>query len=800
MSRSLIDGLNPPQREAVLDDSPALLVLAGAGSGKTRVITHRIAHLIDVLHVPPFQILALTFTNRAASEMIERVEKLVLDPQASDPSISTFHSLCARILRKYAPAVGLSPSFSIYDSDDQLSLLMGVVHELSSSTDYERKTSPSLTSSEGGNKRAGLDRNKVRELLGELEACKNAGINVQSARERARGAQGELVAEVYARYSEALTQANAVDFGDLILRTTDLLRENPRIQHQLRDRWRHILVDEFQDTNPAQFKLLSALVGDHTERGRTFVVVGDDDQSIYSWRGADVANMLEFQEKFAAKLIKLEQNYRSDPPILDIAAKLIARNQYRLPKTLWSDRGEAAPIVAKPCLDDRGEARFVSREIRRLCLDQQLNYSDFAVFYRTNAQSRILEEQLRADGVPHCIIGSVGFYDRAEIKDLLAYLRLLVNPSDRIALLRVLNVPTRGIGAKTLAELEALSRPREGNLAQTLQGVASGALHLRSKRALPGINSFVALMAHLRDRLDEPPSQLLQALLDETNFIDHLENRLTRSKDAVSHVAELVGALLSFESEPGDSSLAAFLERVTLDRGPAVDDEGQQATGVVNLMTIHSAKGLEFDTVFVTGLEDELLPYKRREEEVDTEEERRLCYVAFTRAKHRLFLSWASRRQLHGLWHRGEVSPFLVGLPGIGVSAPAPRPDPQQPRRPPAFAPRATDETVEPLPDYESETQLRREPLAEDSQTHFGETHIVYDEEEVYPTGPRPAKRNDKRERANKELTPGDHVTHSRYGVGLVLELEDRPEGVMATVDFPMTGHKSIYTRFLRRY
>jgi len=811
--------LNPEQRDAVTWSGGHLLILAGAGSGKTRVITHRIVHLVDELGVPPGAILAVTFTNKAATEMRQRVEVLLdlvgrHDEMAGD--IGTFHATCARILRQYATRIGLTRSYSIYDDSDQLAMLAECAQELF----------------------LPHDRRSVREFHDTISAAKHAGHLPEDVEEAAVTTEDEARAELYAAYQSRMIAANAVDFGDLILHVNTLMEQDDHVRRRLQRRWAHILVDEFQDTNPVQYGFLRLLAGDDNQ----LTAVGDDDQSIYKWRGADPGNMLHFRQDYPdTHLVKLEQNYRSAQPILDAASDLIAHNTERLGKRLWTAREGGADVTVYVARDDREEARFIARRIRTWCVDEDHRWDSVAVFYRINAQSRLFEEQFRADGIPYRIIGSTAFYERREVKDLLAYLRALVNPADEIALKRIINTPSRGIGPKTIEQLEDLLTEMKGDptpgpddertiadLSDVVDAVRfdDGLLDTRAHNV---VVPFAELMADLREMLEQDarPSRILQAILDRTEYLPYLDARdPERAQKIRDHVSELLESILAYEEQAETPRLAEFLERVSLGAAATTATENVGQGGAVSLMTIHGAKGLEFDVVFVAGLEDDLLPYRRRDEEPDIEEERRLCYVAFTRARERLYLSLAKWRRLHGTEKRQQPSRFLRELEGdslawLGQVSSAEtlfqRPRPRRQAAPhPAFnAPRprrraSDDDTiyVQRMPDYESESQVLPDFDAVDSVEDDGTP--VYD----INSDLEASRRTKNRARSVVQTGPlrreppsagppsggfdvGDTVQHRIYGIGEVLERDERADGVMLTVSF-QAGEKKIFERFLR--
>ena len=670
---TILDSLNPVQREAAEHVEGPLLILAGAGSGKTRVITHRIAHLIRNEGVGPDQILAVTFTNKASQEMRERVDELLGEENrdvAWRVTISTFHALCARLLRRHADKLGLDRQFAIYDDSDQNSLIKRVLGE-------------------GDNK---VDRGEVRRLRDFVESMKNAGRTPTQAHEVAHSAQAEENVLFYEAYQKALRDSNCVDFGDLILGVLEIFRANPKLAKSYSEQWQYVMVDEFQDTNPAQYELLQHLTCAH----RNLAVVGDDDQSIYRWRGATVGNILGFDSDYEqTKVVKLEQNYRSTQMILDAANDLIQRNQTRHPKRLWTEQAGGEPITCFTATDEREEASWVATRIEELRADG-LDYPDMAIFYRTNAQARAFEEQLRFAGTPYQIIGGISFYARAEIKDLLGYVKVALNPANEVDLLRVLNTPTRGIGQSTIDKLRvAAALPQIGSLWGAIEWLVKDAdettdqtppgwlpgidaplqidpelEELRSLRGRPtnGLRSFHDIITNLRDELVDAENRLapiVMRLIDTIDYRSYLEkSEPERVEDKMRNLHELVNAIDDFQTDSGTDDgpieqLRQFLDRSAL---IAQADAIDESLGAVTLMTVHSSKGLEFEAVFLAGMEDEVFPSLREEDDQELEEERRLAYVAITRAKRRLFLSNALRRRIFGQYRDMTASRFLADI------------------------------------------------------------------------------------------------------------------------------------------
>ncbi|HLZ36934.1 MAG TPA: DNA helicase PcrA, partial [Mycobacteriales bacterium] len=641
---ALLADLNPQQRAAVLHEGGPLLIVAGAGSGKTRVLTHRIAYLLDARGVQPGQILAITFTNKAAGEMKERVAALV-GRRARAMWVSTFHSGCVRILRAEAKTLGLSPSFSIYDQGDAQRLMTLVCRNL----DLDPKRFP------------------PRALAARVSALKNELVDEETLAARAATFVERTFAEVYAHYQRRLREANALDFDDLITTTVALLQAFPQVAEHYRRRFRHVLVDEYQDTNHAQYVLVRELVGgrDATDPPPAeLAVVGDADQSIYAFRGASIRNILQFEEDYPdATVILLEQNYRSTQTILSAANAVIARNPDRKPKRLWSDTREGAHIVGYVADDEHDEAAFVAEEIDRLADDHRVTPGEVAVFYRTNAQSRVFEEVFVRVGLPYRVVGGVRFYERREVRDLLAYLRVVANRTDTVSLRRILNVPRRGIGERAEACVEALSQRERVPFADALERCAEApGIAARSVNA---IREFVALLAELRELVGSGvgPADVLEAVLERTGYLRELrDSGDPQDEGRVENLEELVAVAREFEERNPEGSVRDFLEQVALvadaDEIPDADTGG--SGGVVTLMTLHTAKGLEFPVVFLTGLEDGVFPHSRSlGDQPELEEERRLAYVGVTRAQQRLYVSRAVIRSAWGAPAHNPASRFL---------------------------------------------------------------------------------------------------------------------------------------------
>jgi DNA helicase-2/ATP-dependent DNA helicase PcrA len=734
---SLVAHLNPPQKEAVLHGEGPLLILAGAGSGKTRVIVHRIAHLIRERGVPPWQILAVTFTNKAAGEMRQRVERLV--GQAELPAISTFHSACVRILRRHIQQLGYAPNFAIYDDKDSEKLLKEIAAEL----------------------RLDDKRFPVRLLSSAIDDLKNAGI----LPEQVEGGDPlrQTVARVYGAYQERLQRCNALDFGDLLLLTARLFRQVPEVLRHYQERWRWILVDEYQDTNPVQYELVRLLAGER----RNLCVVGDDDQSIYRWRGADIRNILDFEQDFpGVRVVKLEQNYRSSRTILTAAGRVVARNRGRKAKALWTENPEGERIVYRRLEDDREEARYVCREVERH-VRRGGSVADVAVFYRTNAQSRVLEDALVADAIPYRMVGGVRFYERLEIKDILAYLKVLDNPADEVALKRIVNTPARGIGLATVDRIAELARQQGLMLYDALQLAATGGVLASGPRGK--VAAFAALMERFRSLAGSAPlADLAAGLIRETGYGQKLEEERTdEARERLENLQELLNALAEFESTSAEKGLSAFLEQVALVSDLERNDEGREAA---TLMTLHAAKGLEFPVVFIVGLEERVFPHVRALDDPEQmEEERRLCYVGMTRARERLTVTNARRRRIFGQEQYNLPSRFIDDIPRELLAM----------EEEPAVAGwgPGSGERYEPASAGHNLAAVFAAGMTDGGYLD-NEVQVIPDEE--------PAE----------GLWIGMKVRHGSFGVGTVRKMEGEGDGQKVIVWFNSVGPKKLLVRF----
>jgi len=636
-----LDSLNKVQKEVVLNSEGPMMVLAGAGSGKTRTLVTRISHLLQEKGISPFQVLALTFSNKAAREMRERIASSV-DIDLGALQVTTFHSFCARVLRSQANYIGLSKSFTIYDDSESKAIVKNLLAKRGIST---KEISP-------------------YEVLNFIDELKNKGY-YPGRETQVDTEDDDFFFQMFQEYESELGRSNAVDFGGLITGVLKLFEKHPTVLKTYQERFRYLLVDEYQDTNRCQFELVCYLA-EHTQN---ICVVGDEDQSIYSWRGADINNIFDFEKKFPkAKMFKLEQNYRSSKKIIEAASHVIARNSYRKGKTMWTDNPDGEEIEIVETGSDKEECDFVASKIADL-KKAGATYNDIAVFYRTNSQSRQVEDALRNSNTPYRVVGGIKFYDRKEIKDILAYLRLIVNEKDNLALSRVINVPARGIGATTLRKFEEESVKNSQSLLETLRDVVNAPenfKHIRmSAKVKSSINHFVSLIDELKILNDagESPEAIFEKAVNETGYISFLKAAKTYEAEArLENLGELGNAITQFETNNPKPTLDAFLETVTLDQSA---NHEEQNSGEVSLMTIHGAKGLEFQYVFIVGAEENMFPSLRSLEggEKSLEEERRLFYVAMTRAMVKLYICFAQGRMLYGQLRFNGPSRFIHEIP-----------------------------------------------------------------------------------------------------------------------------------------
>jgi len=691
--------LNPAQREAVLHTEGPVLVIAGAGSGKTRVLTRRIAHLLGAVGVKPPEILAITFTNKAAAEMRERVEQLV-GPPARAAWVMTFHSACGRILRREAQRLGYRSNFTIYDSADQVRLVKRCLEELE--RDPKRFT--------------------PRGIHSQISNAKNTLVSPEAYAERVASFYDQTVAEVYDLYQKRLFASNAVDFDDMLFLTVDVLERFPEAREKWQEAFRYVLVDEYQDTNHAQYRLLQLLA----EKHRNVFAVGDPDQSIYAFRGADIRNVLEFERDFpGAFTIALEQNYRSTQNILDAANGVIRQNRERKEKNLWSELGEGDPVRVVEVEDEHAEARFAAAEIA-LAVEEGYSGSEIAVFYRTNAQSRVLEDILVRQGIAYQVIGGPRFYERAEVKDLVAYLQVIDNPYDAVSLLRIANRPRRGIGDSSLARLMSWADQREISLWEATAEAENAGVGAAPQKAIKAFRATIESLMSAAMEYEVP--ELIEEVLARIGYLESLEaERTVEAEGRIENLQELISVAREWREQTQEATLSSFLQEISL----YSDQDAIRGDGsLVTLMTLHNAKGLEFRAVYMIGMEEGIFPHSRSIEEQGVEEERRLCYVGMTRAKERLTLLHASSRMLYGGRSHNLPSRFLDEVP---------------------------DKHVE------------RERLRPTSWSGYGSPRLsrVVPQEDV------------------PNLATGDSVRHSTLGEGVVVRVE---AGGMVTVRFADDG------------
>lgn len=744
-SAALLDGLNTEQRAAVVHAGSPLLIVAGAGSGKTRVLTHRIAHLLAERGVHPGQILAITFTNKAAGEMKERVEQLV-GPRANAMWVMTFHSACVRILRRESKRLGFTSSFSIYDAADSKRLMALVCRDLD--LDPKRYPPKSFTA-------------KVSNLKNEL-------IDEETFAGQAADGFEKTLAQAYALYQARLREANALDFDDIIMTAVHLLQAFPDVAEHYRRRFRHVLVDEYQDTNHAQYTLVRELVGPsgEAEAPGELCVVGDADQSIYAFRGATIRNILQFEEDYPdATTIMLEQNYRSTQTILSAANAVIERNESRRPKNLWTNAGEGTRIAGYVADTEHDEAQFVAEEIDRLTDAGDAKAGDVAVFYRTNAQSRVFEEIFIRVGLPYKVVGGVRFYERKEVRDVLAYLRVLANPEDTVPLRRILNVPKRGIGDRAEAMIDALSMREKISFPQALRRVDEA--YGMAARSANAVKRFNTLMEELRTIVESGagPAVVLEAVMERTGYLAELQASTDpQDETRIENLQELAAVALEFEQdraeEEGTGTLAEFLEKVALVAdSDQIPDEDEDGSGVITLMTLHTAKGLEFPVVFLTGMEDGVFPHMRALGQVkELEEERRLAYVGITRARERLYLTRAAMRSAWGQPSYNPPSRFL-----------------------------------EEIPDQHLEWK-RKGPMAAPAGPTSGITSSLSSSRSK--SGPSGFATRRTSEKPVVTLVVGDRVTHDQFGLGTVTAVEGFGDQAKATVDFGDERPKKLLLRY----
>ncbi|MFI6000801.1 DNA helicase PcrA [Streptomyces sp. NPDC051366] len=761
---TLLDGLNEQQAAAVVHAGSPLLIVAGAGSGKTRVLTHRIGHLLAARNVHPGQILAITFTNKAAGEMKERVEGLV-GPRANAMWVSTFHSACVRILRRESKRLGFTSSFSIYDAADSKRLMALVCRDL----DLDPKKFP------------------PKAFNAKISNLKNELIDEDAFAGQAADGFEKTLAQAYAMYQGRLREANALDFDDIIMTTVHLLQAFPDVAEHYRRRFRHVLVDEYQDTNHAQYTLVRELVGTGYPDlpPAELCVVGDADQSIYAFRGATIRNILQFEEDYKdATTILLEQNYRSTQTILSAANAVIERNENRRAKNLWTQAGTGAVITGYVADTEHDEAQFVADEIDRLTDAGDAKAGDVAIFYRTNAQSRVFEEIFIRVGLPYKVVGGVRFYERKEVRDVLAYLRVLANPEDNVPLRRILNVPKRGIGERAEAMIDALAMREKITFPQALRRVDEAfGMAARSTNA---VKRFNVLMEELRTIVDSGagPAVVLEAVLERTGYLAELQASTDpQDETRIENLQELAAVALEFEQARGEDNpgtLAEFLEQVALVAdSDQIPDEDEDGSGVITLMTLHTAKGLEFPVVFLTGMEDGVFPHMRALGQTkELEEERRLAYVGITRARERLYLTRSSMRSAWGTPSYNPPSRFLEEIPAEYLQW------------------KRTGAAQKPAGPMRSSGSGYGSSGSGGGKATFGTSPEAFLSSSRTKSGPSGFATRRAADKPVIALAVGDRVTHDQFGLGTVMEVRGAGADAQATVDFGDDKPKRLLLRY----
>lgn len=732
---SIYDSLNDRQKEAVYCTEGPLLVLAGAGSGKTRVLTHRIAYLIEEKHVQPWNILAITFTNKAAGEMRERVDNLV--GFGSDSIwVSTFHSMCVRILRRYIDRLGYDNNFTIYDADDQKTVIKTICKRLKIDTKYT----------------------KEKAILNAISSAKNEMLLPEDyALENSGDYSKKKIIEAYREYQLELKRSNALDFDDLLVKTVELFRSNPEVLENYQERFRYIMVDEYQDTNTVQFLLVKLLASKY----RNLCVVGDDDQSIYKFRGANIANILDFEKYFPeARVIKLEQNYRSTKMVLDAANAVIANNTARKGKALWTDKEAGDKVIFKQLGNEYEEAEYIADEISGYVRDGRFSYNDIACLYRTNAQSRVLEENFIRQNIPYKIFGGQNFYQRKEIKDLIAYLKTVDNGRDNVAVKRIINVPKRGIGATTVDKVQTFAEANDMSFYDALKNENAMAILGRSASK---VKPFVDFIQRLRAESEYGKvSDLMEIILEDTGYVRDLELEDTdEARGRIDNINEFFSKIVDYEEKTENPTLSGFLEEVAL---VAEIDGLDENSDYVVLMTVHSAKGLEFPKVFLCGMEDGLFPSYmtiNSDDKTELEEERRLCYVAITRAMESLTITCAKVRMIRGETYYGKVSRFVKEIPKLIM-----------------------------------DTNVSMDNLS--TKDGFVKPSAKSNAKPIFNTKPFETKQYTVKKQEKLEYTVGDTVKHMKFGVGQVIDITDGGRDYEVTVDFITAGTKKMFASFAK--
>lgn len=730
-------GLNPQQAEAVINTEGPMLIMAGAGSGKTKVLTCRVANLLQK-GVRPYRILAITFTNKAAAEMRERVNNMS-GPAAKDVWLFTFHAFCARFLRMEIDKLpGYGGNFAIYDTADSQNLIKQILKEMNLD---DKRFQPS-------------------GILSRISNAKNALQDAAAFARQAGDFYEQKVADIYSRYEQKLQLNNALDFDDLLMLSIKLLQENKEVREKYQDRFDYLLVDEYQDTNHAQYLLTKFLAAKH----RNICVVGDADQSIYGWRGADIQNILDFEKDYPdTKVIKLEQNYRSTQIILDAANAVIENNTGRKPKNLWTENKSGADIIYFQAVDERDEARFVIEQLQNLQRTENKKLGDMAILYRTNTQSRIFEEMLIKSGISYNMVGGLKFYERKEIKDIIAYLRVIFNPADSLSLLRIINVPKRGIGDASLAKIQAYAAANNVSLFEAVSNAA--AIDGLSSRFVSKLDDLAGIIFELMNLANEAPVEdLIDRVLRDTGYLEELENERTpQAQSRIDNLHELISVAQEFAASEEENNLENFLAHVAL---VSDIDDTELGEDAITLMTLHSSKGLEFPVVFLVGMEEGLFPHARTlMDETEIEEERRLCYVGITRAKEKLFLSSTKMRTIYGNTVTYPPSRFLQEIPARLVK---------------------TIKRQERFSALENFKQVSEKYSARPQKPAS-----TFNPHSFMPQKPAAAAGG-----TGTRFNTGDRVSHNRWGEGMVVSVKDSPDGQEVKVAFAGAGVRSLLTKY----
>lgn len=730
-------GLNPQQAEAVINTEGPMLIMAGAGSGKTKVLTCRVANLLQK-GVRPYRILAITFTNKAAAEMRERVNNMS-GPAAKDVWLFTFHAFCARFLRMEIDKLpGYGGNFAIYDTADSQNLIKQILKEMNLD---DKRFQPS-------------------GILSRISNAKNALQDAAAFARQAGDFYEQKVADIYSRYEQKLQLNNALDFDDLLMLSIKLLQENKEVREKYQDRFDYLLVDEYQDTNHAQYLLTKFLAAKH----RNICVVGDADQSIYGWRGADIQNILDFEKDYPdAKVIKLEQNYRSTQIILDAANAVIENNTGRKPKNLWTENKSGADIIYFQAVDERDEARFVIEQLQNLQRTENKKLGDMAILYRTNTQSRIFEEMLIKSGISYNMVGGLKFYERKEIKDIIAYLRVIFNPADSLSLLRIINVPKRGIGDASLAKIQAYAAANNVSLFEAVSNAA--AIDGLSSRFVSKLDDLAGIIFELMNLASEAPVEdLIDRVLRDTGYLEELENERTpQAQSRIDNLNELISVAQEFAASEEENNLENFLAHVAL---VSDIDDTELGEDAITLMTLHSSKGLEFPVVFLVGMEEGLFPHARTlMDETEIEEERRLCYVGITRAKEKLFLSSTKMRTIYGNTVTYPPSRFLQEIPARLVK------------------------TIKRQERFSALENFKQ--VSEKYSTRPQKPASTFNPHSFMPQKPAAAAGG-----TGTRFNTGDRVSHSKWGEGMVVSVKDSPDGQEVKVAFAGAGVRSLLTKY----